>query len=69
MSGLAGATMRAKLPCLHRYATEGTARRTRAAWSHLCLGCHYLQYEVGPAHDQVRVWRVEVGELVGELAS
>ncbi|MFE9941141.1 hypothetical protein [Streptomyces hirsutus] len=67
--GLADATMRAKLLCLHRYTAERTARRTRAIWSHLCLGCHYHHYEIGPAYDQVRVWRVEVGELVRELAS
>ncbi|MYS73361.1 hypothetical protein GTY88_23515 [Streptomyces sp. SID5926] len=66
--GLAGATMRAKLLCLHHYAGERTARRVRAVWSHLCLGCHYHQYEIGPAYDQVCVWRVEVGELVRELA-
>ncbi|WCN07392.1 hypothetical protein [Streptomyces sp. M92] len=67
--GLARATMRAKLLCLHHYTAEQTARRTRAVWSHLCLGCHYHQYEIGPAHDQVRVWRMVVGELVEELAS
>ncbi|MBQ0983741.1 hypothetical protein KBZ10_04225 [Streptomyces sp. F63] len=67
--GLADTTMRAKLLCLHRYTTPETARRIRSVWSHLCLGCHYHQYEIGPTHDQVRLWRAEVGALVRELRS
>ncbi|THA33828.1 hypothetical protein E6R18_09345 [Streptomyces sp. A1277] len=66
--GLAGTTMRAKMLCLRCYAPSETARRTTAVWSHLCLGCHYHQYEIGPTHEQVRVWQAEVGELVGALA-
>jgi hypothetical protein len=66
--GLADTTMRAKLLCLHCYTAAETARRANAVWSHLCLGCHYHQYEIGPTHDQVRAWRTEVGELVGTLA-
>ncbi|MFF7265854.1 hypothetical protein ACFZCL_37000 [Streptomyces sp. NPDC008159] len=66
--GLADTTMRAKMLCLHCYTAAETARRTNAVWSHLCLGCHYHQYEIGPSHDQVRAWRAEVGELVGTLA-
>ncbi|MET8572917.1 hypothetical protein [Streptomyces sp. NPDC004783] len=66
--GLAGATMRTELLCLHHYAGERITRRTRAVCSHLCLGCHYHQYEIGPAYDQVCVWRVEVGELAREPA-
>ncbi|EMF50893.1 hypothetical protein SBD_7609 [Streptomyces bottropensis ATCC 25435] len=65
--GLADTTMRAKMLCLHCYTAAETARRTNAVWSHLCLGCHYHQYEIGPTHDQVRAWRAEVGELVGTL--
>jgi hypothetical protein len=65
--GLARATMRAKLLCLRCYTPEETARRTRAVWSHLCLGCHYHQYEIGPTYEQVRAWRTEVGELVRTL--
>ncbi|MET7843203.1 hypothetical protein ABZT45_32275 [Streptomyces sp. NPDC005356] len=65
--GLAGITMRAKMLCLRCYIAATTARRTNAVWSHLCLGCHYHQYEIGPTRDQVRVWRAEVGELVQVL--
>ncbi|MGW4983389.1 hypothetical protein [Streptomyces mirabilis] len=65
--GLAGITTRAKMLCLRCYIAATTARRTNAVWSHLCLGCHYHQYEIGPTRDQVRAWRAEVGELVPEL--
>lgn len=64
LPGLANTTMRAKMLCLRCYTEAETARRTNAVWSHLCLGCHYHQYEIGPTHDQVRTWRAEVGELV-----
>ncbi|MCX5558388.1 hypothetical protein [Streptomyces sp. NBC_00038] len=66
--GLAATTMRAKMLCLGCYTAAETARRTNAVWSHLCLGCHYHQYEIGPTQDQVLTWRTEVGELVGALA-
>ncbi|MEV8389802.1 MULTISPECIES: hypothetical protein [unclassified Streptomyces] len=66
--GLADTTTRAKMLCLRCYTTAETARRAKAVWSHLCLGCHYHQYEIGPTHDQVRTWRAEVGELLGALA-
>lgn len=65
--GLALTTTRAKMLCLRCYTAADTARRANAAWSHLCLGCHYHQYEIGPTHDQVRAWRAEVGELVRAL--
>ncbi|MGW3735162.1 hypothetical protein [Streptomyces sp. NPDC005148] len=65
--GLAAVTMRAKMLCLRCYTAATTARRANAVWSHLCLGCHYHQYEIGPTKDQVRTWRKEVGELVTEL--
>ncbi|MEU2424724.1 hypothetical protein ABZ619_27505 [Streptomyces sp. NPDC007851] len=67
MPRLAGVTTRAKMLCLRCYTTGSIARRSNAVWSHLCLGCHYHQYEIGPTRDQVRAWRAEVGELVGEL--
>ncbi|WP_190143298.1 hypothetical protein [Streptomyces glebosus] len=67
--GIAGTTMRAKMLCLRCYTAAETARRTNAVWSHLCLGCHYHQYEIGPTQDQVRIWQAEVGELVGALAT
>lgn len=66
--GLAGTTMRAKMLCLRCYTAAETARRTGAVWAHLCLGCHYHQYEIGPTRDQVRGWRTEVCELVQALA-
>ncbi|MDX3750609.1 hypothetical protein [Streptomyces sp. AK08-02] len=65
--GLADTTMRAKMLCLGCYTAAETARRANAVWSHLCLGCHYHQYEIGPTHDQVRTWRTEVGQVVGAL--
>lgn len=68
MPGLAGTTTRARMLCLRCYTAAGTARRANAVWSHLCLGCHYHQYEIGPTRDQVRTWRTEVGELVQALA-
>ena len=66
--GLADTTARAKMLCLRSYALGETARRANAVWSHLCLGCHCHQYEIGPTRDQVRIWRAEVGELVEALA-
>ncbi|MGW3667411.1 hypothetical protein [Streptomyces sp. NPDC005141] len=65
--GLAGSTVRARMLCLRCYTGAATARRARAVWSHLCLGCHYHQYEIGPTRDQVHAWRAEVGDLVAVL--
>ena len=62
--GLDGVSVRAKLLCLRSYTATETARRASAVWSHLCLGCHYHQYEMGPTRAQVQYWRGEVGELV-----
>ncbi|MFD5442182.1 hypothetical protein [Streptomyces tendae] len=45
-----------------------TARRARAVWCRLCLGCHYHQYEIGPTDDQVRAWRTEVVTVVALLS-
>ncbi|WDM12683.1 hypothetical protein J3S85_14725 [Streptomyces lavenduligriseus] len=67
MPGLGRLSGRARLLCLRCYTDAETARRTKAVWSHLCLGCHYHQYEIGPSRDQVRAWQTEVGELVEEL--
>jgi hypothetical protein len=67
LPGLGRLSGRAKLLCLRCCTSAETARRTKAVWSHLCLGCHYHQYEIGPSRDQVRTWRAEVGELVEEL--
>ncbi|MDT0307345.1 hypothetical protein RM780_10260 [Streptomyces sp. DSM 44917] len=61
-------TMRASLIWLRICAEAGTARRARAVWSQLCLGCHYHQYEIGPTEDQVRAWRTEVAAIVALLA-
>ncbi|MGI5119698.1 hypothetical protein ACQEU5_09225 [Marinactinospora thermotolerans] len=60
--------MRAALLWLRGCTEAGTARRAKAAWSQLCLGCHYHQYEIGPTQDQVRAWRGEVAALVALLA-
>ncbi|MEU0041332.1 hypothetical protein [Streptomyces sp. NPDC006333] len=68
MPGLAGITTRAKVLCLRCYTVATTARRTNAVWSHLCLGCHYHQYEIGPTRDQDRAWRAEVGPRVEDLS-
>lgn len=65
--GTAASSTRAKMLCLRCYAEATTARRAYAVWSHLCLGCHYHHYEIGPSHSQVSAWRAEVGELVEEL--
>ncbi|MDQ0776218.1 hypothetical protein QF026_004684 [Streptomyces aurantiacus] len=59
---------RAALLWLRGCAEARTARRAKAAWSQLCLGCHYHQYEIGPTEDQVRVWRIEVAAIVALLA-
>jgi hypothetical protein len=61
-------SMRAALLWLRCCAEAGTARRAKAAWSQLCLGCHYHQYEIGPTEDQVRAWRIEVAAVVALLA-
>lgn len=61
-------SMRAALLWLRGCSEAETARRAKAAWSQLCLGCHYHQYEIGPTEDQVRVWRVEVAAIVALLA-
>ncbi|MEV7380531.1 hypothetical protein [Streptomyces lydicus] len=65
--GLSRTTGRAKLLLLHSVASTETARRAKALWSQLSLGCHYHLYELGPTYDQVRVWRAEVDGLVREL--
>lgn len=65
--GLSRTTGRAKLLLLHSVVPAETARRAKALWSQLSLGCHYHLYELGPTHDQVRAWRTEAGELVREL--
>jgi hypothetical protein len=66
--GLSSTNMRAKLLCLRGYAGRETARQAAAVWSHVCLGCHYHQYEIGPADAQVRAWRNETAALVSRLA-
>lgn len=65
--GLSRTTGRAKLLLLHSVASAGTARRAKALWAQLSLGCHYHLYELGPTYDQVRAWRTEAGHLVREL--
>ncbi|SBW20866.1 hypothetical protein FDG2_1829 [Candidatus Protofrankia californiensis] len=62
--GLARTTMRAKMLCLRYYTAAETARRANTVWSHVCLGCHYHQYEIGPTHHQVHSWRQEIADLI-----
>ena len=59
---------RAAFLWLRGCAEAGVARRAKAVWSQLCLGCHYHQYEIGPTEDQVRAWHTEVAALVALLA-
>jgi hypothetical protein len=54
----------AKLLCLHGVANAETARRARAVWVLLCLGCHYHQYDLGPTREEVLSWRTEVAAVV-----
>ncbi|GAA2470994.1 hypothetical protein GCM10010406_03220 [Streptomyces thermolineatus] len=54
--------------CLRFCVEPETARRAKAVWAHLCLGCHYHQYEIGPTRGQVLAWREEVEELVREIS-
>ncbi|GAB2460307.1 hypothetical protein [Streptomyces incanus] len=65
--GLSRTTGRAKLLLLHSVAPSETARRAKALWAQLSLGCHYHLYELGPTYDQVQVWRTEADDLVREL--
>ncbi|MEU0147346.1 hypothetical protein ABZ119_15520 [Streptomyces sp. NPDC006288] len=65
--GLSRTTGRAKLLLLHSAAPTETARRAKALWAQLSLGCHYHLYELGPTYDQVRGWRTEADDLVREL--
>ncbi|MFD3465613.1 hypothetical protein ACFWWM_04455 [Streptomyces sp. NPDC058682] len=66
--GLSRTTGRAKLLLLYSVAPAETARRAKALWSQLSLGCHYHLYELGPTYDQVRAWRTEADGLVRELS-
>ncbi|MFJ6496453.1 hypothetical protein [Streptomyces virginiae] len=65
--GLSRTTGRAKLLLLHSVASAGTARRAKALWAQLSLGCHYHLYELGPTYAQVRAWRAEADGLIREL--
>lgn len=61
-------TKRAAFLWLRGCAEPETARRAKAVWCRLCLGCHYHQYEIGPTEDQVRAWRAEVVSVVTLLS-
>ncbi|MEU7026535.1 hypothetical protein AB0A60_07535 [Streptomyces sp. NPDC046275] len=65
--GSSHTTGRAKLLLLHSFTRAETARRAKALWAQLSLGCHYHLYELGPTYGQVRAWRAEVDALVQEL--
>jgi hypothetical protein len=60
-------TTRAKLLCLRGLTDAETARRARAVWVLLCLGCHYHQYDLGPTREEVLAWQAEVAAVVGLL--
>lgn len=68
-AGLDEVSARAKLLCLRHYTAPDLARRVNALWSRLSAGCKYHHDEMGPAHAQVRAWRMAVGEVVAELAT
>ncbi|MFD4942089.1 hypothetical protein ACFWNT_06000 [Streptomyces sp. NPDC058409] len=57
-------SLRGQFLCLRSCTEAATARRAKAVWALLCLGCHYHQYELGPTADQVRVWHAEVTDVV-----
>ncbi|MFJ4414263.1 hypothetical protein [Streptomyces sp. NPDC088925] len=61
-------SQRAAFLWLRGCADAETARRAKAVWSQLCVGCHYHQYEIGPTKDQVRAWHAEVVTVVALLA-
>ncbi|CAO5241398.1 hypothetical protein [Frankia sp. AgKG'84/4] len=65
--GLSTRNMTAKLHCLRHYSTPATASRARQTWSHLCVACHYHQYEIGPTRSQVQAWHGEVLALATSL--
>jgi hypothetical protein len=58
---------RAKLLCLRGSTDAETARRARAVWVLLCLGCHYHQYDLGPTREEVRAWKAEVTAVIALL--
>lgn len=58
---------RAKLLCLYGVTDAETARRARAVWAGLCVGCHYHQYDLGPTRTEVLVWQAEVAAVVALL--
>lgn len=65
---ISAGTKRAAFLWLRGCVDAATARRAKAVWSQLCLGCHYHQYEIGPTPDQVRLWAIEVAAIVALLA-
>ncbi|MFJ1582563.1 hypothetical protein ACIOC1_04530 [Streptomyces sp. NPDC088197] len=65
---ISAGTQRAAFLWLRGCVDVTTARRAKAVWSQLCLGCHYHQYEIGPTPDQIRVWATEVAAIVALLA-
>ncbi|MBX6387978.1 MAG: hypothetical protein IRZ08_03065 [Frankia sp.] len=67
VAGLAQVSVRAKMLCLRYYTDPPTAQRAATLWGHLCLACHYHQYEIGPTHAQVVAWRDETVALLAIL--
>lgn len=66
-TGIRHGSTRAKFLCLRSCTEAQTARRAKAVWGLLCLGCHYHQYEIGPTEDQLQLWRAEVVLVIGLL--
>ncbi|MFH9862509.1 hypothetical protein [Streptomyces sp. NPDC017202] len=62
-------SMRAKLLCLHHYASPAPARRAHALWNRLSAACKYHHDELGPTRAQVCAWRSAVEKLATELAA
>ncbi|MCM2413218.1 hypothetical protein [Streptomyces sp. RKAG290] len=60
---------RAMFLCLRGHTDAETARRAKAVWRLLCLGCHYHQYEIGPSAEQVRSWRREVHSVIALVST
>ncbi|AZK95539.1 MULTISPECIES: hypothetical protein [Streptomyces] len=60
---------RAKLLCLRCCTEAETARRAKAVWKLLCLGCHYHHYEIGPTASQLALWRSEANLVVARLGN
>nr|WP_202511767.1 hypothetical protein [Streptomyces sp. SID3343] len=64
-----GGSMRAEFLCLRSCADADIARRAKAVWGMLSVGCHYHHYELGPTAHQLRAWQAEVRTLLSFLST